>query len=101
MKKRIAALLLSVLLTLTFVCATGCAPKTTAPAEPAATSEATAAEATKAPEPAATEPVELTMQLWDETQLPVVQENVDKFNTANEGKIHVTIEQIPWDSYWA
>ncbi|MEN6636382.1 MAG: sugar ABC transporter substrate-binding protein [Clostridiaceae bacterium] len=101
MKKRIAALLLSVLLTLTFVCATGCAPKPAAPAEPAATSDATAAEATKAPEPAATEPVELTMQLWDETQLPVVQENVDKFNTANEGKIHVTIEQIPWDSYWA
>jgi multiple sugar transport system substrate-binding protein len=31
----------------------------------------------------------------------VVQENVDKFNAANEGKIHVTIEQIPWDSYWA
>lgn len=98
MKKRIAALLMSVLLVLTFVGATGCAAQ---PTEPAATEE-TAAEATTAPEPAAAaESVELTMQLWDETQLPVVQENVDKFNAANEGKIHVTIEQIPWDSYWA
>lgn len=45
-------------------------------------------------------PVELTMQLWDEAQLPTIQENVDKFNAANEGKIHVTIEQIPWGTYW-
>ena len=45
-------------------------------------------------------PVELTLQLWDEAQLPTIQENVDKFNAANEGKIHVTIEQIPWDTYW-
>lgn len=44
--------------------------------------------------------VELTLQLWDEAQLPTIQENVDKFNAANEGKIHVTIEQIPWDTYW-
>ena len=45
-------------------------------------------------------PVELTLQLWDEVQLPTIQENVDKFNAANEGKIHVTIEQIPWATYW-
>ena len=27
-------------------------------------------------------PVELTLQLWDEAQQPVIQENVDKFNAA-------------------
>lgn len=98
MKKRIAALLMSVLLILSFASATGCAAQSS---EQAAATD-TAAEATTAPEAtAAADPVELTMQLWDETQLPVVQENVDKFNTLNEGKIHVTIEQIPWDSYWA
>ena len=45
-------------------------------------------------------PVELTLQLWDEAQQPVIQENVDKFNAAHEGQIHVTIEQIPWGTYW-
>lgn len=45
-------------------------------------------------------PVELTLQLWDEAQLPTIQENVDKFNADHEGEIHVTIEQIPWDTYW-
>ena len=45
-------------------------------------------------------PVELTLQLWDEAQLPTIQENIDKFNQLYEGKIHVTIEQIPWDTYW-
>ena len=47
-----------------------------------------------------TGPVELTLQLWDEAQQPVIQENVDKFNAAHEGEIHVTIEQIPWGTYW-
>lgn len=45
-------------------------------------------------------PVELTLQLWDEAQQPVIQENVDKFNAAHDGQIHVTIEQIPWGTYW-
>jgi len=44
--------------------------------------------------------VKLTMSLWDEVQLPVIQENVDKFNAAHEGEIEVVIEQIPWDTYW-
>ena len=47
-----------------------------------------------------TGPVELTLQLWDEAQQPIIQENVDKFNAAHEGEIHVTIEQIPWGTYW-
>lgn len=47
-----------------------------------------------------TGPVELTLQLWDEAQQSVIQENVDKFNAAHEGEIHVTIEQIPWGTYW-
>ena len=45
-------------------------------------------------------PVNLTLSLWDEEQLPVIQENVDAFNKSHEGKINVTIQQIPWDSYW-
>lgn len=45
-------------------------------------------------------PVELTLQLWDEAQQPIIQENVDKFNAAHEGEIHVTIEQIPWGTFW-
>ena len=45
-------------------------------------------------------PVSLTLSLWDEAQLPVIQENVDSFNAAHEGEIEVTIEQIPWDTYW-
>lgn len=46
------------------------------------------------------DPVKLTLSLWDEAQLPVIQENVDKFNAAHEGSIEVVIEQIPWDTYW-
>ena len=49
---------------------------------------------------ASNEPAQLTLSLWDEAQLPVIQENVDKFNAAHEGEIEVTIEQIPWDTYW-
>lgn len=45
-------------------------------------------------------PAELKLQLWDEAQLPTIQENVDKFNKDHEGEIKVTIEQIPWDTYW-
>ena len=45
-------------------------------------------------------PVSLTLSLWDEAQLPVIQENVDAFNAAHEGEIKVNIEQIPWDTYW-
>lgn len=44
--------------------------------------------------------VKLTLSLWDEEQLPTVQENVDKFNELHKGEIEVTIEQIPWSSYW-
>ena len=36
-------------------------------------------------------PVSLTLSLWDEAQLPVIQENVDSFNAAHEGEIEVTI----------
>ena len=42
----------------------------------------------------------LTLSLWDEEQMPTIQENVDKFNELHKGEIEVTIEQIPWDSYW-
>lgn len=42
----------------------------------------------------------LTLSLWDEAQLPVIQENVDKFNAEHQGSIEVSIEQIPWDTYW-
>lgn len=45
-------------------------------------------------------PAKLTLSLWDEAQLPVIQENVDKFNAEHAGSIEVTIEQIPWDTYW-
>ena len=31
-------------------------------------------------------PVSLTLSLWDEAQLPVIQENVDAFNAAHEGE---------------
>lgn len=48
----------------------------------------------------AADPVKLTLSLWDEEQLPVIQENVDKFNELHAGEIEVTIEQIPWSSYW-
>jgi len=93
---------MSVLLILAVVSTAGCteqSSETAAASESSATSAPAAEPA--ATETAATEPVELTLQLWDETQLPVIQENVDKFNTENDGSIHVTIEQIPWDSYWA
>lgn len=45
-------------------------------------------------------PAKLTFALWDEEQQPTIQENVDKFNEAHKGEIEVTIEQIPWGSYW-
>lgn len=79
MKKKITALLLTLVMVCSLATLTGCGEKT----------------------PAASEgPVDLTLSLWDEAQLPVIQENVDKFNAAHEGEINVTIEQIPWDTYW-
>jgi len=44
--------------------------------------------------------VKLTLRIWDETQLPVIQENVGRFNDMHEGKIEVTVEIVPWESYW-
>jgi len=98
MKKRIVALLMSALLILAFVSATGCTQQAS---DTTTATDSSSTDTTTATTTETTEPVELTMQLWDETQLPVVQENVDKFNAEYDGKIHVTIEQIPWDSYWA
>lgn len=46
------------------------------------------------------EQTNLTLAIWDEAQLSVVQENVDAFNKEHEGKINVSVQQIPWDSYW-
>lgn len=42
----------------------------------------------------------ITFMMWDEVQSPVIQENIDKFNKANEGKIQAKIELVPWDNYW-
>lgn len=75
MKKRWVALFLCVAMVVTMLSLSGCSKKQSGP-------------------------VKLTMSLWDEAQLPTIQENVDKFNKEHEGSIEVTIEQIPWDTYW-
>lgn len=79
MKKKITALLLALTLVLSATALTGCGGG--------------GGESSDGP-------VSLTLSLWDEAQLPVIQENVDAFNAAHEGEIEVTIEQIPWDTYW-
>ena len=78
MKKKITALILSLVMACSLLTLTGCGEKKTGGDGPA----------------------KLTLSLWDEAQLPVIQENVDKFNAAHEGTIEVSIEQIPWDTYW-
>ena len=78
MKKKITALLLALTLLLSATALTGCGGS---------------GESSDGP-------VSLTLSLWDEAQLPVIQENVDAFNAAHEGEIKVNIEQIPWDTYW-
>ncbi len=82
MKRKITALILSLTMACSLFAMTGCGSKN------------------GGQEGGSEGPVELTVSLWDEAQLPVIQENVDKFNAANEGKIHATVEQIPWDTYW-
>ena len=79
MKKKITALLLALTLLLSATALTGCG------GDSGESSDG---------------PVSLTLSLWDEAQLPVIQENVDAFNAAHEGEIKVNIEQIPWDTYW-
>lgn len=76
MKKRLTALFMSIAIVVSLAGLTGCQNK------------------------GQKGPVSLTMALWDEAQLPTIQENVDKFNKEHEGSIEVTIEQIPWDTYW-
>lgn len=46
------------------------------------------------------ETVKISLTLWDEVQAPVIQQNIDKFNEANEGKIEASIELVPWSDYW-
>lgn len=77
MKKKITAMLLAAVMALSAAALTGCGQSGSSDG-----------------------PVSLTLSLWDEAQLPVIQENVDSFNAAHEGQIEVTIEQIPWDTYW-
>ena len=79
MKKKITALLLALTLLLSATALTGCGGGSGESSDG---------------------PVSLTLSLWDEAQLPVIQENVDAFNAAHEGEIKVNIEQIPWDTYW-
>lgn len=79
MNKKITALVLSLVMVCSLLTVTGCGSKK---------------------EEASGGPAKLTLSLWDEAQLPVIQENVDKFNAAHAGEIEVTIEQIPWDTYW-
>lgn len=79
MKKKSMALILTLALVCSLFTLTGCGSKS---------------------EGAESGPVKLTLSLWDEAQLPIVQENVDKFNAEHTGEIEVTIEQIPWDTYW-
>jgi len=43
--------------------------------------------------------VNLTYALWDQTEQVGYQKSIDQFNQAHP-KIHVTIEQTPWASYW-
>lgn len=45
-------------------------------------------------------PVNISLVMWDEVQKPVIQQSIDKFNKAHEGKIIATIEQVPWNNYW-
>lgn len=42
----------------------------------------------------------ITLTLWDENQLPIIQKNVNEFNEIHKGDIEVTISQIPWSDYW-
>lgn len=91
--KRFISMMLCVALGLSIVALTGCGSSSTAASSTASTGSAAATSTTG-------EPVKLNLALWDEAQLPVVQENVDKFNEQNKGKIEVNIQQIPWDSYW-
>ena len=67
MKKKITALLLALTLLLSATALTGCGGS---------------GESSDGP-------VSLTLSLWDEAQLPVIQENVDAFNAAHEGEIKV------------
>ena len=76
MKKKITALLLSAVMVLSAAALTGCGQKTSG-GDTGSSS---------------TQPVELTLSLWDEAQLPTIQENVDAFNAAHEGSIKVTVE---------
>ena len=64
MKKKITALLLALTLLLSATALTGCGGS---------------GESSDGP-------VSLTLSLWDEAQLPVIQENVDAFNAAHEGE---------------
>lgn len=79
MKKKISAMFLAVVMLLSAAALTGCGGNGGK---------------------AASGPAKLTLSLWDEAQLPVIQENVDAFNAAHKDEIEVTIEQIPWDTYW-
>lgn len=79
MKKKLTAMLLAAVMALSAAALTGCGDSGSGNSDG---------------------PVSLTLSLWDEAQLPVIQENVDSFNAAHEGEIQVTIEQIPWDTYW-
>ena len=87
MKKKMMALLLSAVTVLSAATLTGCGQK-------ASDGDSNSADGSSG------QPVELTLSLWDEAQLPTIQENVDAFNAAHEGSIKVTVEQIPWDTYW-
>lgn len=46
------------------------------------------------------EAVKISLTLWDEVQAPVIQQNIDKFNELNKGKIEASIELVPWSNYW-
>lgn len=45
-------------------------------------------------------PTEITLALWDETQKPIIQQSVDKFNQIYRTKVKVTINSTPWGEYW-
>ena len=74
MKKKITALLLALTLLLSATALTGCGGGSGESSDG---------------------PVSLTLSLWDEAQLPVIQENVDAFNAAHEGEIKSTSSRSP------
>ena len=96
---RLTALALSILFV--FSAFAGCTSKTPAETPPANTGTPAAQDPAPAPEPApANEPVVVkfpTFQIGVNSFAPVLEKAVADFNTQNEGKIKLEVEEIPGD----